>query len=210
MAAGAGELDVLVRLASIIGAGTLVVLALWGWVLIAAPSVPNLLPGDKTGTAAIPAGPKLRDVTAQPHTTSPPQVVSITPAKPPAKPATSAAPVAAPAPAAAPATSPPPVSVAAPSVVPPPPAVPAPALTTRDIAAVPTTPAPAAPGAEEKPNDPEVAQAAPDPVDDAAPDTTQPAGSSAHSARCQRYRTYNPTTQTYRGFDGVTHPCRAR
>lgn len=210
MSAGAGELDVLVRLASIIGAGTLVVLALWGWVLIAAPSVPNLSPGDKTGTAAIPAGPKLRDVTAQPHTTSPPQVVSITPAKPPAKPATTAAPVAAPVPAAAPATSPSSAPVAAPVLVPAAPAAPVPAPTTRDIAPVPATPAPAAPDAAEKPNDPDVAQAAPDPADDPAPDTTQPAAGSAHSARCQRYRTYNPTTQTYRGFDGVTHPCRAR
>ena len=28
-----------------------------------------------------------------------------------------------------------------------------------------------------------------------------------HSGNCTRYRTYDPQTQSYRGFDGLVHPC---
>lgn len=192
----------LVKLASVIGAGTLVVLALWGWVLIAAPRV-QPLPVERAGAAAPVSAPKLRDVTAQPHTTSPPQFQSIA-AKP--------APIPPAAPAPLPAAAAAPVAVAAPVPVVP---------TTRDIgpaaAPAPAAPAPPPPGAEDTPRGADVAQGAaepdPGPADD-APDTAAPAAAAGapapHSARCQRYRTYNPTTQTYRGFDGVVHPCRAR
>ena len=28
-----------------------------------------------------------------------------------------------------------------------------------------------------------------------------------HSGNCTRYRTYDPQTQSYRGYDGLVHPC---
>jgi hypothetical protein len=186
-------LNVMVKVLAFIGAGTLALMAFWVFIIIAAPNLPTQPPAEKIGSTekidaaqATPA-PKLRDVTAQPHTTA---VATTTPAAP-VKPAAQTQPVPVPAP----------VAVPAPAATTP--AAPAPAATT------PAAPDPATPEATGTPTEPDPEQVASEPLEDPA-DAAAPAPSARprHSANCTRYRTYDAATQTYRGFDGLVHPCR--
>jgi outer membrane biosynthesis protein TonB len=159
----------MLKVAAALGAGTLAILVLWGFLLIAAPSVP-VPPAGKIGSALAMRDPKLRDVTEQPHTTTIPAPQSVATVKPAAQPE--------------------PVPIPAPVATQPPP-----------------TPIPAGP--VESPQEPDATQVASDTVDEpngAAQPT--PVERQSHAAHCTRYRTYSAATQSYRGFDGVVHPCR--
>jgi hypothetical protein len=198
------------KLLGVIGAGALAVVALWAFILIAAPSMPTSVPADKTATASPLRDPKLRDVTEQPHT----RAIAEIPPAPKVKPTTTApaGPTAAPATnaAAAPAVpASPPIPAFAPMPAPVPPLQPMPALVQGPAGTV-DPPAPVPPATVDNTPEPDAGQAAADPANDpvgAAP-AAVPLERQGHSARCTHYRTYNAATQSYRGFDGVVHPCR--
>ena len=185
----------MLKLSSVLGVGILTILAVWGFMVVAAPGPP---PVDNTASTPARQESKLRDVTTVPHTTA---VVPTT---------------------AAPAVRVAPVTRAIPMAPAPAPVPAAPVATVPALAAAPV---PTPPGADEGPPQPTGTQVAADTTDDpveaddpvdgadpvAAPAPDQPPTVSKRtrrSANCTRYRTYNAATQTYRGFDGVTHPCR--
>jgi len=70
----------------------------------------------------------------------------------------------------------------------------------------PAPPQPQAAPSPEVPADEQAATAGPTEGDAAPirPGTRFPKG----SAGCSGYKTYNPQTQTYRGYDGIVRPCR--
>ena len=174
-------MNAMFKFMTVIGAGTLAVLAVWGFVIIAAPSVSLRPPADKVASTPPLRDPKLRDVTAQPHTTAVPVISRIAPVVPPAPPA-------------------PVIATAQPKPDPSP------------VAAAPVTPpSPTATAEAENPQEPAATQVAADPANDPVgviEPAPEPTGRQAHAAHCTRYRTYNAATQSYRGFDGVVHPCR--
>lgn len=168
----------ILRFFATIGVGTLAVVAFWGFLVMATPPAPKPKPFEKIGPGMAMHDPQVRDVTAQPH----------------AAPAVTAA-------------APPPASPAAPPPATPTPPAPAPDALSPAPAQAPDAPAPApvqAPDATQPPGAPEVAAA----PDDPAAAQPAPGPGQKHAAHCTRYRTYDAATQTYRGFDGLVHPCR--
>jgi outer membrane biosynthesis protein TonB len=174
------------RFFAIVGAGMLGVIALWLALVWFAPQTPTQPPVQESSRGS-PAdvAPKLRDVTVDPAPATVPKVDS--PAAAPKNDTRAAT--------AAPTTIP---EAAPPS----PPAQPQTQATPRPEPA----PSPQAAPSPEMPADEETAtvgttedEAAP-----ARPETRFPRG----SAGCTRYKTYNPQTQTYRGYDGIVRPCR--
>ena len=82
--------------------------------------------------------------------------------------------------------------------------VPSPATT------VPGAPSPIPPRPLESPQKPVQAQVASSPADEPT-GVIQPAPAARQSraSRCTQYRTYDAETQSYRGYDGLVHPCRS-
>jgi hypothetical protein len=179
------------RFLAIVGAGMLGVLALWlalVW-LSPRPTEPPAQESRRGSPADV--APKLRDVTVDPAPATLPKVD--TPATAPKFDGRAATALPAPMPEAAP-PSPPgqPQTQATPKAEP----APSPQA----------SPNPQASPSREMPADQETAtvdgtegDAAP-----AKPGTRFPRG----AAGCTRYKTYNPQTQTYRGYDGIVRPCR--
>jgi len=175
------------RILAAIGAATLAILAFWSFLLIIAPSMPTMPEPDKASAAAPMRNPALRDVSEQPHTAVTAAVQP--PAPPPAPGPSPIRPLPSPAPAA---TLP-----AVPSPVP--------------AATVPAAPAPAASASAAPLPSPQGSAGRRFLVDegDAATGAVDavPLRPQRRSSNCTRYRTYDPQTQSYRGYDGLVHSC---
>jgi len=208
---------VILKFFAAIGAGFLATLTFWGLLVVVTPSVPAPPAGkiDPVTTSRDSNDSKVRDVTDQPHTTAAPQVQPATApevAAPPAprpQPAMAAEAAAAPEPhpqlaaeaAAALEPHPKPEAVAEAAASPAP--RPRPATTT-------AAPSPILSGAAERRQQSAPRQFASEGRADDSTEAIQPMreGRQPHAARCTRYRTYDEVTQSYRGYDGLIHPCR--
>ena len=207
----------MLKVMSILGAGTLAVSALWGFLLIAAPSLPTQPPADKVGPALAVRDLKPRGVVEQPRAAALPETLRVKMVKPVPQPAMvePAPQIATVAPAPQPATI---QSTRQPEAVPPVVATPVVMLSPTPPGGTESPPAgtesPTA--ASENPQEPDeiqdVADRGSDLVGAAKPmpiPKPRPSVGQVRTPRCTRNRSYNAATQTYRGFDGVMHRCRS-
>jgi hypothetical protein len=181
----------MLKVLSVLGAGTLAISTLWGFLFIAAPSLPTQPPADKIGPALTIRDSKPRGVVEQPRTTATvPETRRVTTVKLAPQPEPMPPVVATPAVKLAPQPEPMPPVVATPAVM--------------------VSPTP--PGGTENPQEPEAMQVALDRGNDlvgAAKPRLMPSVRQDRAPRCTRNRSYNAATRSYRGFDGVVHRCRS-
>jgi hypothetical protein len=78
------------------------------------------------------------------------------------------------------------------------------------VAGVRAAPSPIPPRPLDRLQDPAQARVTSGPLDEAAGVIQPVAGArQGRTPRCDRNRTYDAETQSYRGYDGLTHPCRS-